>query len=186
MHQELRAGRLLVAMPVLTDPNFSRTVVLVIAHDVADGTIGVVLNRPSQTDVGDSLPHWEPLVAPPRVVFVGGPVGPTAAIGLARATDSTPGGDWVTVAGQFETVDLEIDPGAVLGAIPRVRVFLGYAGWGPGQLEAEVDEGAWMVLDAAPDDVLGAEPDRLWRLVLRRQGGRTAWLANVPSDLRQN
>lgn len=181
-------------MPLLTDPNFSRTVVLVLGHGAEDGAVGVVLNRPSQTDVADILPNWELLAVHPPVIFVGGPVGPTIPIGVGESTGPIPDDGFAGVVGQFETidlgqfekVDLETDPGAAYGAIPRVRVFLGYAGWGPGQLEAEVEEGAWMVLDAAPDDVLGARPDRLWRRVLRRQGGRTAWLANMPSDLRLN
>jgi putative transcriptional regulator len=67
-----------------------------------------------------------------------------------------------------------------------VRIFRGYAGWGPGQLEGEIESGAWLVLDAEPDDVFAAEPDELWRSVLRRQGGRLAWLASAPDDLSAN
>lgn len=182
------AGRLLVALPVLVDPNFARTVVLVLASDDEDGSIGVVLNRPTSTGVGEPLPGWERLAASPGVMFLGGPVGPTAAIGVARSTGGAPADGWSPVAGQLGTVDLAADPDVLAssGAIDVVRVFSGYAGWGPGQLEDEIAEGAWLVVDAAPDDVLCAEPDRLWRLVLRRQGGRVAWLANMPPDPQLN
>jgi putative transcriptional regulator len=88
----------------------------------------------------------------------------------------------VPVTGRLGTVDLGSVPDDVDAPVETLRVFAGHAGWGPGQLEAEIDEGAWVVLDAAPDDVLCATPDRLWRLVLRRQGGKLAWLANVPLD----
>lgn len=188
MAEQSLAGRLLVALPVLVDPNFARTVVLVLAADADDGAIGVVLNRPSQTDVGEPLPGWERLAASPGVVFVGGPVGATAAIGVARSTGLGSGDGWSPVVGQLGTIDLGTDPDEVAssGVIDVVRVFSGYAGWGPGQLEEEIAEGAWLVVDAAPDDVLCADPDRLWRLVLRRQGGRVAWLANMPPDPRVN
>lgn len=177
----LDAGCLLVALPVLTDPNFDRTVVLVLAHDADDGALGVVLNRPTDTEVADPLPAWAPLAAEPGVVFLGGPVGSTAAIGLARGL-GRPGDGWAPVAGHLGTVDLGLDPDQLSAPVDAVRVFSGYAGWGPGQLESEVDQGAWLVVDGAPDDVLCADPARLWRLVLRRQGGRIAWLANWPLD----
>ncbi|MBW3547554.1 MAG: YqgE/AlgH family protein [Actinobacteria bacterium] len=180
------AGRLLVALPVLADPNFARTVVLVLAHHSDEGALGVVLNRPSHTSVDEPLPQWGPLAADPAVVFVGGPVGDTAAIGLARSDTAGPTEGWSPILGHLGTFDLGTEPDRVAAAIDTVRVFSGYAGWGPGQLEAEVDEGAWLVVDGAPDDVLCADPAGLWRLVLRRQGGRTAWLANVPLNVRNN
>lgn len=156
----LHAGCLLVALPSLTDPNFARTVVLVLAHDADDGALGVVLNRPTDTDVAEPLPQWAPLAAKRGVVFQGGPVGATAAIGVARGT-GVAGNGWAPVAGHLGTVDLGLDPHELPGPVDAVRVFSGYAGWGPGQLEAEVGEGAWLVVDGAPDDVLCADPARL-------------------------
>ncbi|MDP9007012.1 MAG: YqgE/AlgH family protein [Actinomycetota bacterium] len=181
----LQAGCLLVALPSLNDPNFDRTVVLVLAHDPDDGALGVVLNRPSDTAVGDPLPRWAPLAAQPGVVFLGGPVGATAAIGVARGP-GRPGGGWAPVAGHLGTVDLGLDPDELTESVDAVRVFSGYAGWVAGQLESEIDLGAWMVVDGAPDDVLCADPAGLWRMILRRQGGRTAWLANWSPDPRMN
>ncbi|MBW3574510.1 MAG: YqgE/AlgH family protein [Actinobacteria bacterium] len=181
----VRAGCLLVALPTLIDPNFDRTVVLVLAHDAADGALGVVLNRPSDTEVAEPLPQWAPLAAQPGVVFLGGPVGATAAIGVARGT-GVAGNGWAPVAGHLGTVDLGLHPEELPAPVDAVRVFSGYAGWGPGQLESEIDQGAWLVVAGAPDDVLCSDPARLWRLILRRQGGRTAWLANWPLDPRTN
>jgi putative transcriptional regulator len=184
--EEPRVGRLLVASPRLADPNFARTVVMILARHPAEGTLGVVLNRPSTTAVDELLPSWGPLAAEPAMVFVGGPVGAQGAIGLARGGSDTPAEGWAPVAGRLGTVDLARHPVDLPTPVEAVRVFSGHAGWGQGQLEAEIDEGAWVVLDAGPDDVACATPDRLWRAVLRRQGGKLAWLANVPLDPRTN
>lgn len=196
----LRAGRLLVANPRLADHNFDRTVVLLLAHSV-EGALGVVLNRPSDTTVELPLPRWRDMAASPAVVFMGGPVQPTAVIGLAQVPTprptrsgathpSSPDGvdlevpGWVPVTEEVGTVDLEVppDPSAVRG----VRVFAGYAGWAAGQLETEVDAGAWWVVDFHADDVLSDEPEQLWKRVLRRQGGALALIAAYPDDPRDN
>lgn len=175
---------LLVAAPPLADRNFDRTVVLLLEHSPM-GAVGVVLNRPGETAVEEALPGWERLAAEPSQVFVGGPVGGDAAIGLGRARHPTAGSGWEPLVGAVGTIDLHRDPLDVLGDIEAVRIFAGYAGWGAGQLEGELEAGAWIVLPAVPDDVLGPADD-LWRRVLRRQGGRVAWLANVPEDLTVN
>ncbi len=186
MDEEPRVGRLLVASPRLADPNFARTVVLILARQDDEGALGVVLNRPSTTAVEELLASWGPLAAAPPLVFVGGPVGHQGAIGLARGGSNQPDEGWVPIVGHLGTVDLARDPTDLPTPLHAVRVFSGHAGWGQGQLEAEIDEGAWVVLDAAPDDVLCVDPARLWRTVLRRQGGKLAWLANVPLDPRTN
>lgn len=172
-------GRLLVATPELGDPNFDRTVVLLLEH-TPEGAVGVVLNRPSSTpleEAGTEWGGWEKLACDPPVVFVGGPVARTAVICLARLGD---GGaeNFQPVLGDVGIADLS---GAPRG-IDSVRVFAGYAGWGEGQLEAEVAAGAWFLVDALPDDALAPDPDDLWRDVLRRQGGRLALFAACPPD----
>ena len=174
-------GRLLVASPTMQDPNFDRTVVLVLEHN-AEGALGVVLNRPTETALGGALPAWGPLAADPPVVFVGGPVAPDAAIGLARAVPAGDGDGWAPLFDGYGTVDLGREPDAVEARVDGVRVFAGYAGWGPGQLEGELAAGGWVVVDAAADDPLCVDPGRLWEAVLRRQGGTTAWLANCPPN----
>lgn len=173
-------GRLLVASPALRDPNFDRTVVLLLEH-TEDGALGVVLNRPSQLDLSEALPEWGGLAIEPQVVFVGGPVQTGSLIGLAAAwTDGQVEG-WTPLIGRLGAVDLE-HPDALAPGIGEVRIFSGYAGWASGQLESELEVGAWFVLDAAPDDALSPEPERLWRTVLRRQGGRLALMASYPEN----
>jgi putative transcriptional regulator len=175
-------GRLLVATPTLLDPNFTRTVVLVVEHN-AEGALGVVLNRPTGTPVGELLPDWAEVALPPGRVHIGGPVQPDGMIGLALVDTvdpiGTPGvtGLWPGVG----AVDLDGPPPAGVGVL-GVRCFAGYSGWGPGQLDGEVATGSWFVVDRAPDDVWAPDPDDLWVRVLRRQPGRIAQFAHVPRD----
>lgn len=184
-------GRLLVATPLLGDPNFERAVILLLEH-TDEGAVGVVLNRPSAAHFVDPLPDWYGFAAYPPVVFVGGPVGQGSAIGLARARHPVPtgtsgiGAEWSQVVGSVGTVDLTLDPDDVPVGIEEVRVFSGYAGWGAEQLEDEIGSGAWFVLDAEQDDALSTNPDGLWRSVLRRQPGRLAMFANFPDDVTLN
>lgn len=185
MSDSLR-GRLLVATPDLEDPNFFRTVVLVLEHH-GDGALGVVLNRPSTgTDVAQALPAWAALAAAPAVVFVGGPVQPEAAIGVARRVDTREPDGFAPLFADLGTVDLERDPEAVTPSVDRVRVFAGYSGWGPGQLERELDAGGWFQLAVDPSDTWTAAPETLWRAVLRRQRGKERMFADFPLDAQLN
>jgi putative transcriptional regulator len=180
-------GRLLVATPPLDDPNFDRTVVYMLEHH-DEGAIGVVVNRPADEELIEPLDRWDDLQAAPGFVFLGGPVETDALIALAFAkapvTEATE--ELSPVSGYVASADLTRDPALVAALVNSVRVFRGYAGWGPGQLEGEIEAGAWLVLDAEPQDVFAAAPDDLWRNVLRRQGGRLAWLAGAPDDLSAN
>jgi len=178
------SGRLLVASPMLLDPNFARTVVLMLAHG-DEGALGLVLNRPSEVDVGQVLPDaWRDVSPEPHVLFVGGPVGSDSVIGLARVRGE--GDGFVSMAGAVGTVDLEKAPDAIGEGVEIARVFAGHAGWGPGQLEGELEVPGWIVVDAEPGDAFTTDPDDLWRAVLRRQPGRLAWLANFPDSLMAN
>ncbi len=172
------AGRLLVASPGLLDPNFARTVILVLEHD-QEGAAGVVLNRPADADLLDHLPGWWSFAVEPRVVFIGGPVGEGGGLGLARGVGGRVLEGWAQVHG-IRAVDLDAEPAE--GDSLEVRVFAGYAGWGPGQLEGELAVGSWIVVEAVPDDVFSHEPDNLWSDVLRRQGGWLSLLASMPID----
>ncbi|MBV9410710.1 MAG: YqgE/AlgH family protein [Acidimicrobiia bacterium] len=174
-------GRLLVATPALGDGIFDRSVVLIIEHDDTEGAFGVVLNRPSTTDVEGALPEWARLAASPPVVFVGGPVSPEAAICLARVSQADAEG-WVPVVGAIGALDLSQDVDLLAAAVDEVRLFAGYAGWTRGQLEDEIEAGAWFVVDALEGDVLNDDPDSLWQRVLRRQRGRLAMFAAYPED----
>jgi len=180
-------GRLLVATPPLEDPHFDRTVVFVLEHH-DDGAIGVVINRPSIESLDEPLDRWIDLQSAPSAVFSGGPVEENALIALAETTVvMLEGGEHLSpILGTIASADLSADPALVAAEVRGVRVFRGYAGWGPGQLEGEIEAGAWLVLDSEPGDIFSSEPDELWRTVLRRQPGRLAWLADAPDDLSSN
>jgi putative transcriptional regulator len=181
-------GKLLVATPELADPNFARTVVLVLEH-TEEGALGVVLNRPTDTPLHESLPRWGDHAAAPGVVFVGGPVQPEAAIGLARTAPDVPEIESIGFAplfGGLGTVDLERAPDDIEPSVEAVRVFAGYAGWGPGQLDGELAAKGWYVCDAAPGDLWTAHPNDLWRAVLRRQPGPLRLVAGFPDDPSMN
>jgi putative transcriptional regulator len=171
MSESLR-GRLLVAGPTLLDPNFHRAVVLVAEHGEA-GAMGVVLNRPSETAVADAVPELAPL-ADGDPVYVGGPVAPGSLLALAELEDPDDASELV-----LDRVGFVQDPEA---PVRRGRIFVGYAGWSAGQLEAELAAESWIVLEAEPDDVFAPEPEELWSDVLRRQGGALAVLATMPPD----
>jgi putative transcriptional regulator len=177
-------GRLLVASTNLGDPNFDRAVVLVLDHG-DDGALGVVLNRPTPVPVGEILEPWEEQarLVPPGVVFRGGPVSPDAVIGLARAQspELSSGAPWRVVIESVATVDLAVAPGEQPGGLSGARLFSGYAGWAADQLEAELAEGAWYVLDALAADVFCVDADKLWHDVMRRQGGELSLLATYPA-----
>jgi putative transcriptional regulator len=183
--RNLRAGRLLVANPLLPDPNFDRTVVLVLGYG-EEGAIGVVLNRPSDTTISSPLPSWAHLAADPPVVFVGGPVQPQAVICLAQPADAPARNGWSPVTPDLGTVDLDGDPVTLQAELSQVRFFAGYAGWDAGQLESEISAGAWWVLDGGAEDAFSDDPATLWETVLRRQGGPLAMVALFPDDPRLN
>jgi putative transcriptional regulator len=180
----LLRGRLLVATPPLVDPNFDRSVVLMLEHG-EDGALGIVLNRPSDTELATVLPEWHEHATAPGVVFSGGPVAPEAVIALARGGSDEIDG-WVTVLGEVGTVDVGRDPAELGARLDALRVFVGYSGWSPGQLEAEIEQDAWFVVRTESDDPFSPRPGDLWRQVLRRQRGRLAMFANYPEDPETN
>lgn len=159
------AGRLLLAAPTLLDPNFRRSAILLVAHD-ADGALGLVLDRPSPLTVADAAPALVDLVGAQATLHVGGPVRATAIVVLARYRDPAdcprpilPGVGLLTA--------LEAGAGDRIAA---ARVFAGYAGWGAGQLEAEIAAGAWLIAPARLGDVFDEAPAAVWRRALRRLG----------------
>ncbi|MBY8879300.1 YqgE/AlgH family protein [Actinacidiphila acidipaludis] len=180
-------GRLLVATPKLADPNFDRAVVLLLDHD-AEGTLGVVLNRPTPVGVGDVLEAWAGLAGVPQVVFQGGPVSLDSALALAvvpgepREDEGSGLLGWRRVHGAIGLVDLEAPPELLAAELGSLRIFAGYSGWGPGQLEKELLDGAWYVVESEPGDVSMPDPERMWRSVLRRQRNELAMVATYPDD----
>lgn len=171
-------GQLLVAGPSLLDPNFRRTVVLVGEH-TDEGALGVVLNRASEATVEDAVPELSTLIDDEELVHVGGPVQPSAIVVVADFADPEQAG--VLILDSVGFLPAEVDPDAI-GELRRARVFAGYAGWGPGQLDEELDEGSWIVAPALPEDVFTGDPEELWSDVLRRKGGPFEVLALMPPD----
>jgi putative transcriptional regulator len=175
--QSLR-GLLLIAAPSLVDPNFRRSVVLIGEHS-DEGAMGVILNRPSEASIDQAVPELTGLVNGSEIVHVGGPVQPSAIVVLAEFVEPERAGSLVLESVGF--LPSEVDP-VELGELLRTRVFAGYAGWGPGQLEDELAEGSWIVEPALPEDVFTPAPDDLWSEVLRRKGGPFGVLALMPPD----
>ena len=171
MEESLR-GQLLIAAPSLFD-YFRRSVVLVLEHS-PEGAMGVVLNRESETPVADAVPVLAQLAADGELVRIGGPVSPEAVVALGEFDDVAEAG--TLVVGSVGT----LDPDAENGSLRRLRVYAGYAGWGPGQLDHELEQEAWLVLPARPGDPF--EDGDLWSEALRRKGGGYRLLSTMPAD----
>jgi putative transcriptional regulator len=176
MAESLR-GQLLIASPALIDPNFRRTVVLVVAHD-EDGAVGLVLNRPTDAEVAEAVPELAEVAEPGATVSVGGPVQNESVVVLAEWDDHEEAG--AMVFGDVGLMAAEADSERVAAATRRLRVFAGYAGWGGSQLEAELEEGSWVVEPAVEEDVFGGGD--IWANVLRRKGGAFTLVATMPED----
>lgn len=177
---EPRAGSLLVSAPLLPEP-FWHAVILLLEHDES-GTLGVVLNQRTTVDVGSVLPAWRDHVTGGPELFQGGPVSLDTALGLAAAEGEPEG--FRRVAGSLGVIDLDVPVDELAPRLAAVRIYAGYAGWSPGQLEGEIEEGAWAVIEPADpvSDAFLADPDDLWEMVLRRAGGTLAWWVHCPPD----
>lgn len=151
------------------DPNFERTVVLMVEHS-SDGAFGLVLNRPTDLAVAGALPAWDHLASDPAVLHVGGPVEEQSGWCLVRASDAEVPG-FVPVVGNTGLMDLTADPNDLVGRVTHCRLYAGYSGWGPGQLDFELTEDAWFVVDAEADDPFLPDTAALWRRILSRQAG---------------
>jgi putative transcriptional regulator len=172
-------GQLLIAGPALIDPNFWRTVVLMVEHN-KEGALGLVLNRPSETNVTEAVPQLEDLLDPDDRLYIGGPVQPSSVIVLAQFEDP---GDAALLAfddvGVLGTGTAATEP---IAGVRRGRAFVGHAGWGPGQLEGELERGAWILEPAVLGDAFASDPPELWSEVLTRKGGSYALVARMPPD----
>lgn len=186
--QRVRAGTLLLANTDLFEPTFRRSVIYIVEHNDG-GTLGVVLNRASETAVYNVLPQWTKLAAKPKTMFIGGPVKRDAALCLATlrvGVDPQGAPGLRHVAGRVVMVDLDADPDTIAPFVEGVRIFAGYSGWTIGQLEGEIERDDWIVLSALPSDVLVGSRSDLWAQVLRRQPLPLSLLATHPIDLSRN
>lgn len=184
----VRAGTLLLANIDLMEPTFRRSVIYVVEHNDG-GTLGVVLNRPSEMAIHNVLPQWSDLVAKPKTMFIGGPVKRDAALCLGTlrvGVDPESMTGLRHVAGRIVMVDLDADPALIASAVEGVRIYAGYSGWTIGQLEGEIERDDWIVLSALPSDVLVPPRIDLWGRALRRQPWPLPMLATHPIDLSRN
>jgi putative transcriptional regulator len=172
-------GKCLIASPALVDPNFARSVVLIAEH-TEEGAMGLVLNRPTDAVVAEAVEELAGVVEPGEQVFAGGPVEEQSVMVLAEFDDPAQAAAVVLDDVGFLPSDAALEE--LSGRTRRARVFAGHAGWGPGQLDAELDEGAWIVGDPDPGDIFSEDPDELWSSALERKGGAFALLARMPAD----
>ncbi len=175
-------GHLLISGGGLLDQNFRHTVVLIGEHN-DDGAVGVVLNRPLEVPVEEAVPALSELTAPGEALFRGGPVEPNQAVLLAEVAD--PAVLDVPVLGSVGFLTGDVSP-HIRKDLRRARVYVGHAGWGAGQLEAELEDGSWIVEEATAEDIFTNEPDALWRRVLERKGPDYAAIARIPFDPSMN
>jgi putative transcriptional regulator len=180
----VEVGDLLVATPGLLDPNFERSVVLLLDTD-EDGALGVVLNRPTAVAVAEILPDWVQRVGAPDVLFQGGPVSTDSALAVATSPTAEPVG-FRRLFDDVGIVDLDTPTEIAGPALSRLRIFAGYAGWGSEQLADEIRTGSWYVVPSVPGDLFAGEPEALWTRVLRRQPGELAWVSTRPLDPSMN
>jgi putative transcriptional regulator len=173
-------GMLLLGSPSLIDPNFRRSVVLVGEHGEDEGALGVILNRPTGVTVADAAPALAPLVPVDELVYAGGPVQPESVLVLAQVDD--PDAVDGFVVGDVGFLRGDADMGELAPMTRRARVFAGYAGWSPGQLDAEVESDDWIVVPARPDDVFATDDVDLWAEAVRRKGGEYKLVATMPLD----
>jgi putative transcriptional regulator len=172
-------GKLLIAGPGLLDPNFWRTVVLVVEHS-EEGALGLVLNRPSETTVHEAVPQLEELIDGSEPLYIGGPVQPSSVIVLARLED--PGDAALLAFDDIGVIGAGSDNDPQPAGVRRGRAFVGHSGWGAGQLDSELDRGDWITEPARYEDAFSDEPQELWSTVLTRMGGSYALVARMPPD----
>jgi putative transcriptional regulator len=182
--RRLLKGKLLIASPVIGDPNFARSVILLTEHG-PEGAMGLVLNRPADTTVGEVVPDLDWIAEPDDRVHVGGPVASTSVIVLAEFDEPERAALLIDTDLGFVPAEAR-ERGALVASLRRRRVFAGHAGWGPGQLEAELEEDSWIIEAAQRTDVFTEDPDSLWSAVLRRKGREYVLLATMPMDPSQN
>lgn len=186
MSTDNATGKLLVATPRTGGTVFRRSVVLVLQHDEA-GAQGVVLNHPLHAPVSSVLPPWQDYVTDPPNVFQGGPVALDSALGLVTVPGDHQAPMGVRLLfGGLGLVDLDVPPLVVMPAVAGLRIFAGYAGWSDGQLEQEIRDGGWYVVESEARDAFTSEPEALWSAVLRRQRGNLALVASLPEDPTMN
>jgi putative transcriptional regulator len=177
-HQNSLAGSLLLAHPVLRDPNFRRTAVLMSTHG-PEGAMGIVLNRPLGKKLGELKGDFSVGPLAPTPIFTGGPC-ETAQLILAA---------WQTREDAFQ-LHFGIDPEKAVQMLAdrstRLRAYLGYSGWSAGQLETEIESGTWIIASPPPDLFERSMHESLWRSLLADEGEEWRLLADEPDEPGKN
>jgi putative transcriptional regulator len=174
---ESTRGQLLIAGPKMVDPNFFRAVILVIEHS-EDGALGLVLNHPSESTVGEATPQLTTFADEYDEILVGGPVAQSGVIVLGDFEE--PDEAAVIAFGSVGVLSAGESVDGPSAGLRRARVFAGHSGWGPGQLDGELERGDWIIEPASYDDAFTETPDDLWASVLDRKGGSYALVARMP------
>lgn len=178
------AGVLLIAPPMMQDPNFRRTVILLCEHGM-EGSFGLILNRSISMHLADVVEDMSDYEGP---LSVGGPVQPNTLHVLHRFGGRV--GEAIEVqqdlfwGGDFDEIQKIVQSGEI--SSQDIRFFLGYAGWSPGQLDAEIEQDGWILTPVVNSYVFEVDPEDLWKKILRTMGGEYALLSNFPDDPRMN
>lgn len=181
MASTLHKGMVLVAMPNLLDPNFRQTIVLLCEHG-QEGSMGIVVNRPTTVPLTTVLPGEEALRGRPDRIFSGGPVQRNALMVLYQGLPSPRA---ISVLGDLHLSgdpELISDPERFLCSEERIRFYLGYAGWSPGQLQMELEAGGWNAVPGDSGIVFQSDPVRLWPRMMQDLGGEFSVYAQMPPD----
>lgn len=177
-------GSLLVAAPGMVSADFVRGVVLVLEHGIG-GTLGIILNRRSETAVVNVLPEWQSLAAKPQALYIGGPVGPQTGVAVgvtANGVDIAAQPRFTRLANRLVQIDLNAHPLEVAAQLDAVRIFVGTSQWAPGQLDEEIERGDWFVAPALPGDVIAPASSDLWGDVMRRQAMPLPLFSTFPAN----
>ena len=177
-------GSILISEPFLGDANFERTVILLCEHN-ENGSLGYILNKPTNVELATVVPDFEQYKG---VLYVGGPVAQNSVHFIHRSSynllDDIEIQDGIFWGGNFEELKTSIENGNINSN--DIRFFVGYSGWGAGQLDAEIQNKSWIIGNASSDELFDIEPAKFWREILKNMGGRFKALANYPIDPRLN
>ncbi len=182
--QKYLKGQLLLDSGQLRGSFFQRTVVLICQHD-AEGAFGLVLNRSTEKSVGDVIVADLPEALKGCPLYLGGPVQPSA-LSFLHSDSFVADANVMPNLSLGHSVDDLVELGESFSATRKIRIFAGYSGWSPGQLEGEMKRKAWLTHPASLELVFDAPPDQLWQRILREKGGVYTLLAQSPEDLSFN
>ncbi len=173
-------GQLLLDSGQLRGSFFQRTVVLICQHD-PEGAFGLVLNRSTGTKAGDMIVADLPEALKTCPLYLGGPVQPSA-LSFLHSDSFIPDANIIPNLSLGQSLDTLVEIGESFSSSYRLRMFAGYAGWSPGQLEEEMKREAWLTHPASLELVFDSKPEELWQKILRQKGWKYRLLSQMPED----